>query len=583
MQGTVEDGRATHFAGLDDTMREAGLQDLVDESVGGQAGPDQREVLRSLFAEVLNLPQVGLDDSFLDLGGQSVTAMLLMSQVNTALGTDLSIADLFDSPTVSELAALIRERSGAPADSPAAGSGAESGSASGDSGIPANAYALSFNQEFFCDLDMGESAGSFSAMHTLVQAWRLTGAVDDQALRYALDDLVERHEILRSEVARDAQPRYQEVRPPSPVKLLTRTIPAEPGKSRDLQCEELLAEVALRDFSAHDLPLLRADLGRFDDTDSVLLITAHHSAVDAWSMQVVIRDLATLYAIRRGLDAPALPEMGQYREYAASQHNADASALDPERDFWREKLSGARAFALPIRPAEQPESASRYAMRNISLSPETSRAIVRMASELRCSPYMVMLSAFYLMAHGISGATDLTVTTFSSGRSEARYRNTIGPFLNLLPVRTEISGSATFRELVKRTRANCVEAYSHDIPFAQVASEAPELFEPPAPEGYTMPTFEMIQSPNPTEGEVIGDVGYTEVHIRHLFEGDCPDIPDGMLWLFALLSPEQIVGSIQFKRSEFSSRAITDLMSEFTRILGRSLAAPDDKLDLLLQ
>ena len=570
-------------------MKEAGLQDLVDESAGGQAGPDQREVLRSLFAEVLNLPQVGPDDSFLDLGGQSVTAMLLMSQVNTALGTDLSIADLFDSPTVAELHALILERTGAAADSPGGKPGAHRGAAAEESaeeasGIPQNAYPLSFNQEFFCDLDMGESAGSFSAMHTLVQAWRLTGSIDTQALRHALDDLVERHEILRSAVARDAQPRYQEVRPPSPVTLLIREIPAEPGKSRDLQCEELLAEVAQRDFSAHDLPLLRADLGQFDETDSVLLITAHHSAVDAWSMQVVIRDLATLYALRRGLETPALPEMCQYREYAASQQQgADSGALAAERDFWREKLEGARAFALPIRPAAQPESASRYAMRNISLSPETSRAIVRLAGELRCSPYMVMLSAFYLMAHRISGATDLTVTTFSSGRSEARFRNTIGPFLNLLPVRTEISGSAGFRELVKRTRANCVEAYSHDIPFAQVASEAPELFEPPAPEGYTMPTFEMIQSPNPTEGEVIGDVGYAEVHIRHLFEGDCPDIPDGMLWLFALLSPEQIVGSIQFKRSEFSSQAITDLMTEFTRILERSLAAPDDKLDLVVQ
>ncbi|MEO9237290.1 MAG: condensation domain-containing protein, partial [Jatrophihabitantaceae bacterium] len=598
------------------------------------SGPDRARLwLRSLFAEVLDGAEVSDQDSFLDVGGQSVTAMLLISRVNVAFGTDLTIADLFDAPSIDELAARLPSLpASAPVlpISPFAGSdqllvlaeptgnyslwpasieppagwtiahGPDHRAAclayvnqhwtgfehligpsapNTDTGLPIGRYPLSYNQEFFQTLDEGDSVGSFSDRHTLVAGWRIRGNVAPAVLQGALNDLVERHEILRTTIQRDGTPGSQQVHPATPVPMLIRSMPVVADPSREFQCEQLLTEIEAMPIDASELPLLRAVLGRFDHHDSVLVLSVHHIAIDAWSMQVLIRDLAICYARRRGYDLP-LPPVHQYREYSLLQRaETDPQRLQPHVEFWQQELAGAHLFEMPVVEQDVPAGLSNYAMQGFVVDGELATSTVELAAELRSSPFMVLLSAFYLLARQITDQTDLLVPTFTTGRTDARFRETVGPFLNFLPVRTDITGCLSFRELVSRTRASCIQAYSHDIPFECIEPQVPGLFMPAADQPGSPVAFEMVQSPLAASGDSVGDLRLREVHRRLLVEGDCPDIPNGMLWVLNLVSRSEIIGTIQFKRSEFSLQAMADLVTGYLQVLRQAVTEPDADLN----
>ena len=190
-------------------------------------------------------------------------------------------------------------------------------------------YPLSFTQQWFITLDEGDDGGTFGPRFMIVSAVRVTGHLDLGILQGSLDDVVARHELLRTLVVRDADPPYQRVLPPCRVPLQVRDLPPSGGKSRDLVVQELILEAETGSISAREVPMMKALLCRFDDQDSVLLLTVHHSVSDGWSMRVIFRDLAAFYTARRTGVAAVLPPMRQYREYAEWQRaNATSTAED---------------------------------------------------------------------------------------------------------------------------------------------------------------------------------------------------------------------------------------------------------------
>ena len=179
-------------------------------------------------------------------------------------------------------------------------------------------YPLSFTQEWFLTMDKGDDGGPFSPLYLIVSALRITGPVDLAVLQGALDDVVARHELLRTLVVRDADPPYQRVFPPCRVPLEVRDQIAAAGPARDQVLQDLILEAGAGSVSAREVPLMKALLCRFDDSDSVLLLTVHHSASDAWSMQFALGDLAAFYAARRAGTAPVLAPVRQYRRGAGA-------------------------------------------------------------------------------------------------------------------------------------------------------------------------------------------------------------------------------------------------------------------------
>lgn len=199
-------------------------------------------------------------------------------------------------------------------------------------------FPVSHPQKLWCGL---AEAGAFGPRFIIARGFRVIGRVGVAALQAALDDVVARHELLRTIVAHDADPPYQQVYPPSPVPLQVRDLPPHAERSRQLRAEDLLTEAAAGSLDVLELPLLRAVLTRFDDEDAVFTLTTHHVACDGWSLQLILRDLTACYVARVSHRAPALPPAVQYREFALWQQNYLAG---PEAarslEYWNAALAG---------------------------------------------------------------------------------------------------------------------------------------------------------------------------------------------------------------------------------------------------
>src|ERR1017187_2393633 len=339
-------------------------------------------------------------------------------------------------------------------------------------------YPLSFTQEWFITLDQGDDGGTFGPRFMTVSTVRVTGQVDLAVLQGSLDDVVARHELLRTLVVRDADPPYQMVLPPCRVPLEVRDLPPVTGKPRDLAVQELILQAEAGSVSAREVPLIKALLGRFDHRDSVLLLTVHHSVSDAWSVQVIFRDLGAFSAARRTGIAAVLPQMRQYREYAAWQRaGATSTAQDGAPAYWQHKLDGAREFTMP-NDHGHPGSYSRpYSMHVHDIEPDVMTAASALATATRSTLFTVMLSAFYVLAQTITGSTDLAIRAFTAGGDELQFQNTMGLFLNCVPFRTDIAGCTSFRDIVMATRETFVDAMAHELPVNVIEQTFPDFIK----------------------------------------------------------------------------------------------------------
>ncbi len=443
---------------------------------------------------------------------------------------------------------------------------------------PAEEIPLSFSQEFLCLFDKGGEDGPFGARYNIVCGWRVRGNISVDVLQRALDALVVRHEALRTKVIRDAGNRHQRVFPPASPELRVRELPGVAPHDRQRRSEELLIELETAAYSADELPLIRAVLGRFDDDDAVLALIAHHSAVDEWSMKVAIRDLAVLYAALAGHDRTAPAEVHQYREYVAwDRGRAGSPAMERSRAYWRSKLSGARLVPTRTdiaRSAGAPKATAAY---RFVLGADTTAAALALARSTRSSAFIVMLSAYLAFLRQSTGATDITVTTFTSGRNQERFQGTIGPFIDQLPLRTDLAGCRTLLDVIARARRTCFEAYSHALPFGQILQEVPEIAATFEGDRTAVLSFQVFQFPLVMEREVVGDLEYSEIH-RRLSQPVTTEIPDGGLWTLDIEPSGEIAGSLWYNTNLFVADTIRDMVSEFCATLGELLAAPDAPL-----
>jgi len=442
-------------------------------------------------------------------------------------------------------------------------------------------YPLSFTQEWFVTLDQGDDGGAFGRRFILVCPIRIAGHVDLALLQGALDDVVERHELLRTLVVRDADPPYQMVRPPCPVPLEVRDPPPVTGKSRDMIVQELIVEVEASTMTAREVPMLRALLYKFDDRDSVLFLTVHHSVSDAWSLQVIMRDLGAFYAARRGGIPAKLPEVRQYREYSEWQRaNASDAAEDGAPKYWLEKLHGAREFTIP-NDHGHPENYSRpYSLHVHVIEADVITAASALATDTRSTIFTVMLSAFYVLAHEITGSTDLTIRAFTAGRNELQFQNTMGLFLNVVPFRTDLADCTSFRDIVVRTKETLIDAIGYELPVNVIEQTFPDFIR----SRENTRTSEFIISDSVSQ---FGDVtlpiaeGAREVNERLLQEPVHHDIPSGMVWNLSSDPSGRLYGSVLFNLDEFDENTVAGWAAGLLRILTSAVGEPDRDWKLL--
>jgi hypothetical protein len=441
-----------------------------------------------------------------------------------------------------------------------------------------NRFPLSGTQQWLCGADLGDEAGAFGRLFTSEMAVRIPGQVNVEALRCALDDVVRRHEMLRTIVVRDARPRYQQVYPPASATLEVRDLPSASEKPRDVRVQEIITSAGRRGMSVRNLPLLRAELNRFDDQDSVLVVTTHHTAADGWSINVVFRDLAAFYRARATGSPADLPDAPQYRDFVAwEQARLAGSDAGVVLEYWREKLSGARIFALP---SDQPFSGVHtrpYSAYYFSIDAGVAAEIARLSAAMRSSAFMILLAAFNVLTYEITGTTDPVIHTFSNGRNELRAHNVVGPIANPLPLRTSFDDCVTFRDVVKCTRRTCLEAYSHQIPSERIEREVPDLTAPLKDPMLCKIVFSMPQRQIDDADLEFVDGSY-EVRkevVQHESEG--VDLARGSTWDMDLLASGELTGTVRFNLDNFNLDTVTGWASAYCRILSGGVLDPDSE------
>jgi len=428
-----------------------------DDAQVGYRGPrtPHEELLCGVFAEVLCVAEVGIDDNFFDLGGHSLLAARLISRVRTALGAELSVRDLFQAPTVAGLAGqLAAVQDARPALRPAQRGG----------WVP-----LSFAQRRLWFVNRLDGA---NATYCVPVALRLRGALDRTALEAAIGDVVTRHEALRTI--------FPEV-DGEPCQRIVDTLP----QMTVVECAEtdvpgVLQEAAQRTFDLTVDPPIRVWLLAVAPAEHVLLLAMHHIASDGASMGPLLRDLAEAYEARLAGDAPQwTPPPVQYADYTLWQQELLGSADDPESlgarqlAYWQDALAGIpEELALPADRLRPAVSTYDGGMVPLVLDAELHRALMDLAKSSGTTLFMVLQAGVAALLTRLGAGTDIPIGAPVAGRSDEALEDLVGFFVNTLVLRTDTSGDPTFRELLARVRETDLGAYAHqDVPFERLVEE----------------------------------------------------------------------------------------------------------------
>ncbi|MFD7432651.1 amino acid adenylation domain-containing protein [Streptomyces sp. NPDC059818] len=462
---------------------------------------ETERTVAGVWAQVLGIDTVGVDDDFFALGGHSLLATQVVSRLRRRLGVDIPVRTLFSAPTPALLAAAVADLDDV-----------------GISRIPAvprdgNPLPLSFAQQRLWFLDQLEPG---RAEYLLPFAFRVHGPIDVDALDTAFTALVSRHEILRTRFGTDdAGSPVQSIPPEEPVTVLVRDLRAVADvQDRDDACAAVLAEDALRPVDLTVGPVLRVVLVRLADEEAVLAVTVHHIAFDGWSVGVLVRELSALYATALEKGPVPAPLPVQYADYALWQRGwLTGEPLERQLDYWRTRLAGLEPLELPTDQARPAERTGKGEVVRFSVPADVAARAKAVAAEGGASLFMTLLSVFQILLARHSGQRDVAVGTPIAGRNRAETEDLIGFFVNTLVLRTDLSGDPVFTELLARVKDAALGAYDHqDLPFERLVEElAPDrdlsrnpLFQTlfalqntPGADAWSLPglTAEPIESP----------------------------------------------------------------------------------------
>ncbi|GGX36954.1 hypothetical protein GCM10010297_67750 [Streptomyces malachitofuscus] len=427
--------------------------DFTSQAGGARPRTPREEILCGLCADVLGLPAVGVDDDFFALGGHSLLAMRLTARIRAALGVDLPLRAVFDAPTVSGLASALAADGLVPAAvRPALTVGSRP-----------ERLPLSSAQQRLWVLYQVEGP---SATYNIPSAWRLTGALDVDALRAAVHDLVVRHETLRTVFPDEDGRAHQLILDPDRLR-----IPVEVEDTDEARLAERLAEAGAYGFELDREPPLRVHVFRTGEQDWTLLVLLHHIAGDEWSDAPLNRDLALAYACRtQGREPDWAPLPLQYADYTLWQQKLLDQVSERQIAYWRQTLDGLpEELALPFDRPRPLEASYRGGSADLSLDAELAADLHRLARDHGVSVFMVLQAAVATLLTRLGAGHDIPIGSPISGRTDAALEDLVGFFLNTLVLRTDTSGDPTFRELLARVREADLAAFDHqDVPFERL-------------------------------------------------------------------------------------------------------------------
>ncbi len=524
----------------------------------------QEAILCGLFAEVLGVAGVGIDDNFFELGGHSLLATRLLSRVRSSLDVELSIRSLFEAPSVAGVARLLAGASAARARLRAQDRPAE---------IP-----LSYAQRRLWFLERLEGS---SSTYTIPLAVRLEGELDVAALAGALNDLVERHESLRTVFPDRVGVPRQEILAPSAAAVRLEVLAVS-----EAELSAALSGAVRRGFELAVEPPLRVQLYALGDGAHVVLVLLHHIAGDGWSLAPLWRDVAGFYAARRRGGAAALPALPvQYADYTLWQRGVLGDESDPDSalsrqlSYWTARLAGLpEQLDLPtdrVRPAVASHRGDSIA---VAVSAELHGGLLELARGGQASLFMVLQAGLAALLSRLGAGDDIAIGSPIAGRTDAALDDLVGFFVNTLVLRTDTSGHPSFRALLARVRTDNLAAYSHqDVPFERLV----EVLNP-ARSLSRHPLFQVMlafQNNAPVALELDG------VSARYEAVSTSSAKFDLALSLLETRTadgaPGGLAGTLEYASDLFDRSSVAALAERLTRLLAAAVAAPDGSIGSL--
>jgi len=424
------------------------------------------ERLLEIWKELLGSERIGVEDDFFALGGHSLLATQAVSRVRQAFGVELPLRTFFGAPSVAAVAAEVASLrlGGGEADVPPILPVPRGGS------LP-----LSFAQERLWFLDRLEAR---TLAYNEAAAFRMEGPLDVAAFRWSLDELLRRHESLRTAFPEiDGQP-VQIIQPAAPFDIPLADLGMIPAARHDAEVRRLALAHSVRPFSLAQGPLVRGLLMRLGPADHAVLFSFHHIIFDGWSVGIFVRELSALYTARiaRGISIPSSPLQPlqiQYADFAAWQRQwLQGEVLARQIEWWREQLTGVPVLELPTDRPRPILAKAPSGLRFLVIPPALTETLRTFSRNRGVTLFMTLLAGFQALLHRHTGQTDIPVGTPIANRNHGDVEKLIGFFINMLVLRTDLSGDPGFGDLLDRVRQTALGAYDHQsLPFAKLVEE----------------------------------------------------------------------------------------------------------------
>lgn len=427
---------------------------LTSEYVAPRNAVEQK--LASIWAEVLGIDRVGIEDDFFELGGHSLLATQVLSRMRVVLQADFSMQAFFENSTIAGCTAAVSE----------VGEAATFSVPERSAAFTAPLSAGQLRLWFMDQLVPG------TTIYNVPAAIRLARGVKFDALERSLNEIVRRHESLRTVFRmHDGHP-VQEIQPDLQMEIGFVDLSELPEADRREAVRARTEDEAQTGFDLHEGPLIRARVLRVTNEESILLLTMHHIIADGWSWKVLFSELSTLYQAYANGETSPLPDLPiQYADFVRWQKNfLQEEVLERQLAYWKQKLTGAPVLLdLPIDKPRPSLQSFRGSRQKLQISDRLTAKLRDFAKREKVTLYMTMLAAFNVLLYRHTGQDDILVGSPIANRPRIECEQLIGFFLNNLVIRTTFTPDLTFRQLVKQVGANALAAYANqDLPFEKI-------------------------------------------------------------------------------------------------------------------
>ena len=515
--------------------------------------------LAEIWAELLGVRRIGAHDNFFELGGHSLMAIQLMARVRRTFGVEAPLDAFLDDPTISRLSRIVEHTL------------ADGGASQApllvrvprDGPLPA-----SFAQQRLWFLDQLEPG---RASYNIPAAVRLHGELDIQALERALNEVVRRHEVLRTALVSDGGIPHQVIAERLELTLTVEDLSRLPEDDRELQAVRRVREEAMRPFVLASGPLVRVGLLRLFEREHIAIVTMHHAISDGWSIAVLIRELSALYgSFRLGEPSPLPEPVIQYADYAVCQRNwLQGESLTAGLEYWKVQLAGVPHLELQTDRPRPPISSQRGGETWAILPVEILDAVRALGRGEGATLYMTLLAAFQVLLHRYSAQEDFAVGSPIAGRNRPELEGLIGFFVNTLVLRGDLSGDPGFRELLRRVRRTAIAAYTHqDVPFEKLVNIA-SLDRDASRTPLFQVMFALQNVPPPT-------LQAPELRFSSLELASGTSKFD--LTLFATEVPEGLRLNMEYSTDLFDATTVDRMLTHYQILLEEIIANPDQPI-----